>query len=160
MYYLILIFLSIYYFINTYVYNFVHKKTKFSLLRWIFTGSERILPRTEMSKCHFLNDTFLYRARSMIFTMVILFSWKSGHVILHHKSESFNYDIDNDDKQCVISVSRTQGGNIFTVGHFRLCSKQDTHWWWLIPPPGSIFIELMLSERHRASEIYSVKRIK
>lgn len=126
MYYLILIFLSIYYFINTCVYNFLHKKTKFSLLRWIFTGSERILPRTEMSKCHFLNDTFLYRARSMIFTMVILFSWKSGHVILHHKSESFNYDIDNDDKQCVISVSRTQGGNIFTVGHFRLCSKQDS----------------------------------
>lgn len=63
-----------------------------------------------MSKCHFLNDvTFLCGARSMIFTMVILFLWKSGHVILHHKSETFNYDTVNDDKRCVISVSSQEG---------------------------------------------------
>lgn len=80
----------------------------------------------------------------MIFTMVILFLWKSGHVILHHKSESFNYDTDNDDKRCVISVS-PQGGNIFTVGHFRLCSGQDALMV-IDTPPNSIFFELMLSE--------------
>jgi len=99
------------------------------------------------SKWQFLNNVmFLYRTKHDIFTMTILFSWKSGRAILHHKSESFNYSTDNDDKRCVIRMRYRCHCKERICSQSAICvSAQDkTHWWLIDTPPSSIFIELML----------------
>lgn len=131
-------------FINSYNYKWC------STLRWTFTGSERI-------SLHGRNDSFwimlrFYMGQSVIFTMTILFSWKLGRAILHHKSESFNYGTDNDDKRCVIRMQYRCHRKEGICSQSAICvSAQDKTYWWLIDtPPSSIFIELMLSDWHRA----------
>lgn len=77
--------------------------------------------------------TFLCRAK-LIFMIIILFVRKSGRAILHHKSKSFNYETDNDDKWCVIPVQYQCHRKEGICSHSAICvSAQDkTHWWWLI----------------------------
>jgi len=79
------------------------------MLRQTFTGSERISYHAGR------NDSFwtmlrFYMGQRVIFTMTILFSWKSGRAILHHKSESFNYGTDNDDKRYVCDIGHRKEG--------------------------------------------------
>lgn len=134
-------------FINSYNYKW------YSILRRTFT--ETSLSKC-ISHCTGRNNSFWTTLRfyvgGLIFTMTILFSWKLGRAILHHKSESFNYGTDNDDKRCVIRMQYQCHHKERICSQLAICvSVQDkTHWWLIDTSPSSIFIELMLSDWHRA----------